>query len=89
MLQEAVAAFRQLDVSDLSLEDAVRRVAQCHLHLKMGALQVRIRRVVFASAPHIGPYVATFNEKGTDVMWLVFGARLPEGVQRAGPSATG
>lgn len=81
LLRDSVDAFRQLDLSDLSREDAAAQILGQEPSGKWAAkLQSdEVERVIFVPSAHLGPYLGTFMAGG--VLWLLFGARLPSGVE--------
>ena len=43
-----------------------------------------LKRMIFVPSTHVGPYVITYSAGGT--IWLVFGARVPEGASLHSPA---
>jgi ArsR family transcriptional regulator len=78
MLEESVEAFRQLDYSGMTALEAVRVVTGRDLSTIWPNLEDH-RSLVFMPSPHIGPYVSHFARDNQ--AYLIFGARMPEGVQ--------
>lgn len=80
MLQEAVDAFQQLDYSGLTALEAIRLVTGRDMGMHWGEHALRFKQLIFVPSAHIGPYITSLDdEKGT--AWIVFGARVPKGVQ--------
>ena len=85
MLQDAVKAFQQVDFSKMSKFEAARLITGQELERKKWdwALE-RAERVVFVPSAHLGPYLGKLWAGG-DILWVLFGARLPEGAQFQAP----
>ena len=87
MLQASVDAFRQLNLSDMSKLEAVRLVIGQDLeeekeeHLRL--IFEQIERLIFVPSTHLGPYFGQF--RSGDTLWILFGARIPEGAQVHAP----
>jgi len=87
MLQASVDAFRQLNLSDLSKFEAAQLVLGQNFeldeeeHWKLVFDQTE--RLIFVPSTHVGPYLGKF--KFGDTLWMLFGARIPEGVQVYAP----
>ncbi|MCP4419549.1 MAG: winged helix-turn-helix transcriptional regulator [Chloroflexi bacterium] len=54
-----------------------------HWEKLLGDEKTKPKQVVFVPSAHIGPYLGTFKPNG--VLWLLFGARLPEGTAVTSP----
>lgn len=78
MLQEAVEAFRRVDLSAMGKIAAAEYVIGAPLEDKLRRYIEEHTRVVFIPSPHIGPHQGTFSDGTT--LWLAFGARLPAGM---------
>lgn len=78
MVTEAVRVYEQLDLSDLTVLEAVQAVTGRDMTGFLDDID-EIDEIVFVPSVHCGPYVTRF-EIGERRMGLVFGARLPEGV---------
>lgn len=78
MLQEAVEAFRRVDLSAMDKTAAAEYVIGVPLEDKLRRYIEEHARVVFIPSPHIGPHQGTFSDGTT--LWLAFGARLPAGM---------
>jgi DNA-binding transcriptional ArsR family regulator len=83
LLQASVEAFRQMDFSGLSREQAVRAVTGQDLEECKEDELALSDRIVFVPSTHLGPYVGRF--KAGTTLWLLFGARLPEGSPVSAP----
>jgi DNA-binding transcriptional ArsR family regulator len=84
MLQDAVSAFQHVDVSDMSRLEATRLITgQEFKEEKWKKEFERLERLIFVPSAHVGPYLGKMW--GGDVLWLLFGARLPEGIQFHAP----
>jgi len=84
LLQSAVNAFHQVDLSHLSKLEAARLVSGKDLEEeKWQHILDRANKVTFVPNAHIGPYLwATTQE---DTVCVLFGARLPKGSQFDAP----
>jgi len=83
MLQASVDAFQQLDLGNLSRLEAAQRVLGRELKEKWSPVFEQVDRLIFVPSAHVGPYLFTFRFR--DTLWLMFGARIPEGVQLHAP----
>jgi DNA-binding transcriptional ArsR family regulator len=79
MLQACVEAFRQLDLGSLSNLDAARRVLGRDPEEWWVRDLEQAEQVIFVPSAHLGPYLGKF--RSSKVLWLLFGARQPSGVQ--------
>jgi DNA-binding transcriptional ArsR family regulator len=86
ILQESVAAFQQIDFRRMSGFEAMRLVTGQEPHEKWHNWIAASRQIIFVPSAHLGPYLRSFKEDR--LLWVLFGARLPEGV-RASSSALG
>ena len=84
VLEEAVAAFQQLDLSGATMLEAARQVTGQEVSSKWEQLVSEAAQINFVPSAHIGPYLGKFNSPQS--LWLIFGARLPKGA-RTGASA--
>ena len=81
MLQDAVTAFRQIDLSNMSKLEAARLITGQSVEGEPWYQDLEIaERVVFAPTTHVGPYLGKFCD-GATTAWVFFGPRIPEGVQ--------
>jgi DNA-binding transcriptional ArsR family regulator len=80
MLQDAVEAFRQIDLSKLNGFEAGRLITGRELEREKWEQKFeRAKKVIFVPSAHVGPYLGK-HWAGADTLWVFFGARLPEGV---------
>ncbi|TEU18521.1 MAG: metalloregulator ArsR/SmtB family transcription factor [Anaerolineales bacterium] len=80
MLQDAVKAFQQIDLSNMSKFEAAQLIAGQELEREKWERKLeRAEKVVFVPSAHVGPYLGKLWAGG-DTFWMLFGARLPEGV---------
>ena len=84
MLHESVAAFQQIDFRRMSGFEAMRLVTGQDPHEKWQNMIADSRQIIFVPSAHLGPYLRKFKED--KLLWVLFGARLPEGAP-AGASA--
>jgi DNA-binding transcriptional ArsR family regulator len=85
MLQEAVTAFQQIDLSAMSkLEAAQLITGQTLAEEKWQRKLEHTERIIFVPSAHAGPYLGKIGSKGT--LWMTFGARVPEGVPIHAPA---
>jgi DNA-binding transcriptional ArsR family regulator len=85
MLQDAVKAFQQLDFSNMSKLEAAQLITGQELDRENWERKFeRVAKVVFVPSAHLGPYLGKLWAGG-DTLWMLFGARLPEGTQFQGP----
>ena len=85
MLQASVEAFNQVDLSGMTPLEAARTIVGQELpeHWEKMLVDENADQVIFVPSAHIGPYLGTFKPNG--IMWLLFGARLPEGTAVTSP----
>lgn len=78
MLQEAVKAFQQVDLNQMSRLAAAEQVlGRDFENEKWGKWLDQWERVIFVPSAHVGPYLGKFHTRQT--AWILFGARLPQG----------
>ncbi|MCI0394883.1 MAG: metalloregulator ArsR/SmtB family transcription factor [Chloroflexi bacterium] len=77
MLQASVEAFQQMDYSSLTTLEAARLITNQELSGWWKSSLEKTGRVILVPSAHIGPYLSKFAAGET--MWLIFGARLPQG----------
>lgn len=82
MLQESVAAFQQIDFRRMSGFEALRLVTGQDPHEQWQNLIADSRQIIFVPSAHLGPYLRKFREN--KLLWVLFGARLPEGAPAGG-----
>jgi DNA-binding transcriptional ArsR family regulator len=84
MLQDAVQACQQLELSDKSRLEAAQLITGQMLEgEKWEAAFENAKRVVFVPSAHVGPYHGKLF--GGDTLWVMFGARLPAGISFYAP----
>lgn len=83
MLQASVDAFQQLDLGGKSKLEAAKLVLGREPEEKWISALEKAERVIFVPSAHVGPYLSKLWSDGT--LWLMFGARIPEGVQVDAP----
>jgi DNA-binding transcriptional ArsR family regulator len=79
MLRESVAAFDRLDFSNLTAYEAIRAVTTRDLRGQMDEKLSSIDTLVFVPSAHLGPYIVKIKRENE--LWVLFGARLPRGVE--------
>jgi len=87
MLQESVNAFRQLDLSQATLPEAVRLVTGQEPGEGLEKWLQNVQQVIFVPSAHVGPYLGKLgaHHQGHKTLWLFFGARLPQGMKAISP----
>ena len=87
MLHACVDAFAQLDFRGMTPLEAARTVVGQelpeHWEEMLGEPDERLQEVIFVPSAHIGPYLGMFKPNG--ILWLLFGARAPEGTNTTSP----
>ena len=83
ILEESIAAFKQVDFSGMTAAEIIRSVTGRDLTPFWGELE-NAKQLAFMPSAHLGPYNSLF--KRNDVWHIVFGARMPEGVRTASPA---
>jgi len=87
MLQASVDAFQQIGLGDLSRFEAAQQVLGRDFSKEeekyWQAALAQTERLIFAPSTHLGPYVGKF--RSGDTLWVLFGARVPEGAQIHAP----
>jgi hypothetical protein len=85
MLRTSAQAFQSLDLEAMTPEQALRHVT---LHTPGRTLEwmKRAKRVVFVPSAHTGPY--TSHLMAEDTVWILFGARMPAGMEGESPELT-
>jgi DNA-binding transcriptional ArsR family regulator len=90
MLQASADGFRQIDLGTLSRFEAAQRVLGRDFGAEGEEEAAHWRRafelterLVFVPSAHLGPYVGRF--RSGDTLWVLFGARIPEGVSVYAP----
>ncbi len=84
MLKDSVRAFGQISLDKMGRREAVEWVTGHELEGEhWDNVLEEMERIILIPSAHVGPYKAKFREAGT--LWLLFGARLPEGSQYYAP----
>ncbi|MCP4166922.1 MAG: winged helix-turn-helix transcriptional regulator [Chloroflexi bacterium] len=83
MLQSCVDASLQIDLGGLDSYEVVQKVTGQSLGEKARGFLEQARRVVLVPSAHMGPYLTKFT--ADDVVWVIFRARMPEGVSLYAP----
>ncbi len=84
MLIDSVRAFGQTDLSTMGKREAVEWVTGQELDGEHWATMLaEAERIILVPSAHVGPYKGKYREG--DTLWLIFGARLPEGSQYYAP----
>jgi DNA-binding transcriptional ArsR family regulator len=82
MLRASADAFQQLDLNlnlnELSKFEAAQLVLGRALDERWEPLLEQTERLIFVPSAHVGPYAGKF--RSGDTLWVLFGARIPEGV---------
>jgi DNA-binding transcriptional ArsR family regulator len=77
MLQASANAFRSIDLTQYSTQEAVELVLNKELDECMTQVLEEYERIVLVPSAHLGPYSGKFGAGKT--LWLLFGVRMPEG----------
>jgi DNA-binding transcriptional ArsR family regulator len=83
MLQESVTAYRKKDFSGLDPFEAIEAVTGRDMrgHEHMEAVMDKVTRLIFMPSPHLGPYISWHPLEDKTTCIVLFGARLPKGVE--------
>ena len=84
LLQEAAAAYQQIDLARMTPAAAFHAVTGQEPNEKWDHLLASAGQMIFVPSAHLGPYLRVC--KSGNILWVIFGARLPEGLS-AGASA--
>jgi DNA-binding transcriptional ArsR family regulator len=85
LLEESIAAFQSLDFEGLTAVQALQRVILRELPSNIGVERLAdVEHFVFIPSAHNGPYVLLLNSLDDDVVYMTFGARIPQGVPARG-----
>jgi ArsR family transcriptional regulator len=80
LIEESAIAFQKVDLSQMTNKEAVRFITG-HTDEKVGWLLEQSKPLIFVPTTHSGPYSYHFISK--DRIWILFSARLPEGLPRS------
>jgi DNA-binding transcriptional ArsR family regulator len=84
MLQDAVRAFQQVSLAEKSVLEAAQWITGQELaEEKWQEALTQAEQIIFVPSAHVGPYLGRFCP--TRILWVVFGARLPEGTAFEAP----
>ncbi len=83
MLCDAVEACRQLDLRGMTRLQAVEAITDQEVDEKLQLMLEEAERVFLVPSAHVGPYLGRVWVDGT--LWLLYGARLPAGLQIHAP----
>ncbi len=84
MLQDAVTAFRQVDFDQMSQIEAAEYITgQSIGEGKLQHMLENAESLIFVPSAHVGPYLSKFSHG--NVFGILFGARLPEGIEYYAP----
>lgn len=85
-LQESAQSFQQINLSGLNPVEAIKIITGRDVSEKWGEKLYRMRRIICVPSVHVGPYLWKFHYN--DIVWIIFGAHLPEGVLPSSSSLT-
>ncbi|MFA9402661.1 MAG: ArsR/SmtB family transcription factor [Anaerolineales bacterium] len=80
LLDESALAFQNVDFSQMTGQDAVRYITG-QTDDKLDWLIEQNKQLIFIPTTHSGPYSLPFISD--DTVWILFSARLPEGLPRS------
>jgi len=84
LLRDAVEAFQQVDLAGMDRLQAAEFVTGQPLVESWICTKLEeAERLIFVPSAHVGPYLGTFRLG--DALGIIFGARLPEGIQFHAP----
>jgi DNA-binding transcriptional ArsR family regulator len=83
MIEESVEAFQELDYNGLSALEAIRTITGRDMSQIWPEWP---QNLIFVPSPYIGPYVGRWEAEDEDTIWVLFGARLPEGARIKSPA---
>lgn len=84
MLMDSVRAFEQTELRKMGQREAIEWVTGHELEGEYwDAVLEEAERFILVPSAHVGPYESKFRDGGN--LWLLFGARLPEGSQYYAP----
>jgi DNA-binding transcriptional ArsR family regulator len=83
LLQETIAAFQSLDLTGMPCSEAVHRVIGRELPAECEKWQDEAGWITFIPSAHFGPYIGRMVRD--NVVKLVFGVHVPEGVSTSFP----
>jgi len=84
LVRTSVEAFQQLDFSGLTVSEIAEKIVGQELPEKWAKLlEQELDRITFVPSIHLGPYLGIYKTNRN--VWLLFGARLPEGSSISSP----
>jgi hypothetical protein len=88
LLQESIDAFRQVRLDGLDKLEAIRTVTGQDTPDEKWRWIAGMERIVFVPSAHVGPYLGKLHLKSDPgQLYLIYGARLPEGIRAARPAS--
>lgn len=88
LLQESIDAFRQVRLDGLDKLEAIRTVTGQDTPDEKWRWIADLERIVFVPSAHVGPYLGKLHLKSDPgQLYLIYGARLPEGIRAARPAS--
>lgn len=87
LLLSCIQAFQQIDFSGLTLEESMEVVLGSDVPHWWERINKwpQLSTIKFVPTPHLGPYIHTFKTLNNNVMWVAFGAKMPQGSQNIVP----
>ncbi len=82
-VRESVAAFQKADITSMSPTQAAHFITGREADEKFAESVREAKKVIFVPNTHNGPYALKYH--GDGIVWMTFGARVPEGMQSASP----
>lgn len=86
VLQESADALRRLDAEGLTALEAIRVITGRDMRGMIDEELADTEHLIFVPTAHIGPYLSWYKEGKTT--WMLFRARVPEGVRPRSPEIT-
>lgn len=82
-VNESVTAFQRVNLSSMSVTKAAHFITGREPDEKFEESVQDAEKIVFVPNTHGGPYVLKYH--GDGIIWMTFGARVPEGMDTASP----
>lgn len=82
-LKASVEAYSQLKIGQMSKLEIAQMVYGHELDEEWKSRIEKAKRIIFFPSAHIGPYLKKI--RFDDVLWIVYGARIPEGAKMNAP----
>ena len=83
MLKATVEAFRESELSNYSVDKAIKVILNKQVDSILGKNIDDYDRIIFVPSSHLGPYTSKY--KCGDSICILFGARMPEGFKMSAP----